>query len=302
LVDGAKNFALRIGITPFVVGLTIIAFGSSAPEVFTSIVSVDNPEIIIGNIVGSNIVNIGLAIGMAAMLVPIACVYRSIRFELISMLAAVSLVALLSLNGYLSFFDGVLLTSLIFVFVALVYYVKKKKRKDVVPDVPALPKKEDVPERDPKLSVSIAKMAAGLIMVFVGATFFVDGAVELTFMFGVSELLVGLLVVAVGTSLPEFCICLVAARKGENELVISNIVGSVIFNSFFALGVGALLVSVPINESLLVFHIPVMILMCAVLFLMIRTRNAVSRPMGVLLVTMYVSYVLMIIANPSLAV
>lgn len=292
LVDGAKKLALRLGITPFVVGLTVVAFGSSAPEVITSIVSVNNPDIIIGNIVGSNIANIGLAIGLAAVLRPLMCRYEVIKFELISMMVAVILITVLSLNGWLGFYEGLLLIGMLFAFVYLVYRVK-------VSDPDDFP--EEKKEMDINLYKCIAFIGVGLVLLYFGARWFVDGAVELAGILGVSELVIGLLVVAIGTSLPELCICLIAAWRRESDLVVSNIVGSIIFNSFFALGIGATLVDIPISDSVIFFHMPVMILMALILFIMVRWKNSVTRPMGAILLTIYATYVALMFLVPSLS-
>ena len=290
MVDGAKDLALRMGVTPFVVGLTIVAFGSSSPEAVTSILSADNPDIIIGNIVGSNIANVGLAIGLAAVITPLIGKYEVIRFELITMLVAVAAVTLLSLSGVLGFYEGIVLIAALIVFVFLVYRIKKGTGEGE-----ALEKNMDI-----SVPKCIAMVVVGLLALYFGADVFVDGAVHLAGELGVSELLIGLLVVAVGSSLPELCICLVAAYKGENEIVISNIVGSVIFNSFFALGLGAMVTSIPISDSLITFHMPVMLILSVILFVMIRTKNSITRPMGVVLLSIYVAYVAMMILVPDL--
>lgn len=290
MVDGAKKLALRLGITPFVVGLTVVAFGSSAPEAITSVVSMHTPDLIVGNIVGSNIANIGLAIGLAALLKPLMSKYENIRFELIFMMISVVLVTLLSINGTIGSIEGIILVIMLFVFVYLVYRVKKG-------DVDEGPLEKDMSVSMPKCIVMVV---LGLIGLFVGAQVFIDGAVYIAEALNVSTLLVGLIVVAVGTSLPELCICIMAAWKKESDLVISNIVGSIIFNSFFALGIGAMLVDIPISHSVLFYHMPVMIIMSLVLLLMVRTRNSVSRPMGAVLLLMYAAYVAIMVIDPSL--
>ena len=141
---------------------------------------------------------------------------------------------------------------------------------------------------------------AGLVLLYFGARFFVDGAVELASMLGMSDLLIGLIVVAVGTSLPEICISLIAAKRGENDLAVSNIVGSNIFNILFVLGIGASLVTVPIADSVLYFHMPVMILLSLLMIASARFKNGISRPMGALMIGIYVAYVAVMIAVPSL--
>lgn len=298
MVDGAKKMAIRLGITPFIVGLTVVAFGSSAPECITSIISASTPEIIIGNIVGSNIADVGLAIGLAALISPIACKYSAIRFEMIAMMISVFVVAIMSLNGVIELYEGIILIMALFIFVYLVY----KLKKDDVEAQQSYVVETKVEKSVTPLWLSIIMVVVGLVVLYFGARFFIDGAVNLAGLIGISDLLVGLLVVAVGTSLPELCICIVAAYRKENDIVVSNIVGSVVFNSFFALGIGTLLVNVPISQSVLMFHIPVMILLCAVMFVMVRQKNTITRPMGVLLLGMYVAYVATMALVPSLCI
>jgi cation:H+ antiporter len=298
MVDGAKKMAFRMGVTPFVVGLTVVAFGSSAPEAVTSLVSGNNPQIIIGNIVGSNTANIGLAIGLAAIISPVVCKYKEIRFELVTMMISIFVITLLALNGYYNWIIGLFLIACLFAFVYSVYVFKAKGRKDApVEDKELAEESKDTSTPIWKSSIMVV---LGILVLYVGAKVFIAGSVELAGIIGISDLLVGLLVVAVGTSLPELCICLLAAYRHENELVVSNIVGSIIFNSFFALGIGALVANVPITHYMLVFHMPVMILMGALMFIMIKSKDRISRPSGFLLFGIYAAYVALMAIFPEL--
>ncbi|MDR3205500.1 MAG: calcium/sodium antiporter [Candidatus Methanoplasma sp.] len=290
-VSGAKDLALRLGVAPFVVGLTVVAFGSSSPETVTALVSGDNPEIIVGNIVGSNILNMGLAIGLTAILAPIACAYRKIRFEIAAMLIAVTAIGVLSLNGTLGTMQGAVLIAAFAVFLALVYLLKKDSGSD---------DSEEVAPLGMSTAKCIVFIAVGILALYFGARGFVGGAVELAGMLGVSDLLIGLVIVAVGTGLPELCICLVAAHRRENELVVSNIVGSIVFNSLFALGIGVSFTAVPITHYMLVFHMPVMILMAVILALMIRLGSKVGRIGGAALAAAYAAYLCVMILFPEL--
>lgn len=288
MVDGAKRLALRLGVAPFVVGLTVVAFGSSAPECVTSVVSAGTPDIIIGNIVGSNIADVGLAIGLAALICPVASRFRPISFELFAMMASVAVVALMALDGSICAIEGAVLVAALLVFIAAVHRLKKgdaEGQSQYTADV------EPSEGRRASLPLCVAMVAAGLALLYFGAKAFIAGAVALAAAIGISDLLVGLLVVAVGTSLPELCICVMAAWRGENEIVVSNIVGSIIFNCFFALGVGALAVDVPISHAMLTFHIPVMIGFAAMLLAFIRLRDGLSRPMAAAFVALYAAYV-----------
>ena len=299
LVDGAKKLALRLGIAPFVIGITVLAFGSSAPECVTSIVSTSTPEIIIGNVIGSNIANIGLCIGLAAILNPMVAKYSPMRFEIITMVASVSLITLMGIAGYIGFIDGIILMSLLIMFVLSVYFMKRED-KEAQESYTSEIDGEEIDRSPKKLLLWIGMCIVGLVLLYFGARFFVEGATELAKLLGVSELMIGLIVVAIGTSLPELCISLMASFRGENELAVSNIVGSNIFNSFFVLGVGASLVNVPVDNSTLTFHMPVMILLSVLMFLMVVRSNKISRASGAALLSIYIAYIVIMAFVPSL--
>ena len=298
LVDGAKKLALRLGVAPFVIGLTVLAFGSSAPEAVTSIVSTSNPDIIIGNVIGSNIANIGLCIGLAALINPMVAKFTSMRFEIITMLFSAILITLLGIAGYIGQISGVILIALLFLFILIVYFSKRgdtEGQESYVSEIDT-----EVDRSGKMLALWIGMCIIGLVLLFFGAQFFIDGATELARIIGVSELMIGLIVVAIGTSLPELCISLMAAFRGENELAVSNIVGSNIFNAFFVLGIGASLVDVPVSDITLSFHMPVMIVLSILMFLMVWRRNEISKISGALLLAVYVGYVISMAVVPSL--
>ena len=298
LVDGAKKLALRLGIAPFVIGITVLAFGSSAPEAVTSIVSSSTPEIIIGNVIGSNIANIGLCIGLAAILNPMVAKYASMRFEIITMVVSACLITILGINGYIGLIEGIILMALLVIFILIVYFMKRgdaEGQESYVSEIDT-----DIDRSTKKLILWIGMCIVGLVLLYFGARFFVDGATDLAKEIGVSELMIGLIVVAIGTSLPELCISLMASYRGENELAVSNIVGSNIFNAFFVLGIGASLADVPISDTTLMFHMPVMIGLSLLMFLMVWKRNEISKISGALLLTIYIAYIVAMALVPSL--
>lgn len=298
MVKGAKGLALRLGVTPFVVGLTVVAFGSSAPEAITSVVSTDSPSIILGNVIGSNIANVGLAIGLAAVLSPLAAKYASMRFEVVMMVVSCIIVTAMASLGHIGMVDGLVLVTGIFLFVLITYWLKK----DDVDSQEGHSKEVEDGDPDRPYPVLIALTAIGLVLLYFGAETFIDGAKELAHMAGMSDMMVGLIVVAIGTSLPELCICLVASYRGENDLAVSNIVGSIVFNCFFVLGIGACLVEVPVSDVVLTFHLPMMVLMSLLMFLLIYFRNRISRSAGACLVVLYVAYIAVMVLNPSMAI
>ena len=249
-----------------------------------------------GNIVGSNIANVGLAIGIAALISPIVCKFTEIKFEMFSMIAAVLIVSALALTGTLGIIQGAVLIAALFIFLFFAYRLKK----NVAVDDKEIEKKEKEESIKTPLWKCIILIGAGIPLLYFGARAFIEGAVELAGIFGVSELMIGLIVVAVGVCLPELCICIVAAYRKENELVVSNIVGSVVFNCFFALGIGVLYTTVPVTHYTMVFHLPVMILMAALLVLLIKSGNRVARWEGAVLISIYSTYILLMMIFPEL--
>ena len=294
LVRGGKGLALNFGISPFIIGLTILAFGSSAPEAITSIVSVDNPSIIIGNVVGSNIANIGLAIGIAAIAGPMVAKYSTMRQELWTMLLAAIGLCILAILGDITWIAGIVLIALLGVFIYYVFRVKGSDEEGMEVYT------EEVTADTLSTPVLTLLVIVGLVALYFGARFFVDGAVDLAKALRVPQLIIGLVVVAIGTSLPELCISVLAAYRGEADMAVANIVGSNIFNIFFVLGIGAVLTDVPVSESMLMFHLPVMVILSVVMFLLVRFRNKMDRKSGVLLLAIYAAYIAIIFANPDL--
>ncbi len=287
MVDGAKKLAIRLGVTPFVVGLTIVAIGSSAPEAITSLVSGGNPEIIIGNIVGSNSANAGLAIGLAA------CKFAEIRFEMSAMMVAVLAILALSLNGMIGFIDGIVLLALLLVFIFSVYKVKVKEARTAEDE-------EGTEDSNISAALCLLLIVVGMAALYFGADWFVSGAVRLAEISGASDLMIGLILVALGSALPEICICLMAAYRREDELVVSNIVGSIVFNTFFALGIGALFSDIPIRNETMMFHIPVMVILALLVFIFVRHRDRIDRKEGAVLFSVYAAYIMSMVVFPQL--
>lgn len=294
LVRGAKGIALRLGITPFIIGLTVLAFGSSAPEAITSIVSSDTPEIIMGNVVGSNIANIGLAIGLAAVVGPMAAMYKDMKLEICTMLIVEAGLCLLALLGYIGIIEGIIMMILLFVFIFVVFKLKgsDKEAREAY--------EEDVTEETLAAPWLVVLVIVGLVLLYLGAKFFIQGAKDLAELMGASDLLIGLFVVAIGTSLPEICISVIAARRGEADMAVANIVGSNIFNILFVLAIGSVLTDIPVTESTLIFHLPVMLIFAVVMFLMVRFRNRIGRGSGMVLIGMYAVYIAIMAFVPSL--
>lgn len=281
MVKGAEGLAIRLGVSSVAVGVTVVALGTSLPECVTSVVSGDAPQIIIGNIVGSNIANVGLALGLTAVAGTVAVDYRSVRMESLTLLFAVVLVSLLASDGHMGSWDGLILLACLAAFIFVSYHSRQGEHPENAD--------EHVRMHAPALA---ALIAVGALFLYFGAEMFIDGSVCLADTLGVSEMVVGLIVVALGACLPETCISVVAALRGDTGLAAANILGSIIFNSFFALGVGALLTDIPIASSMMAFHIPVMLVSAVVMFLLLRFRDRITRPVGTVLVFSYLVYLL----------
>ena len=293
LVDGGKNMALRLGVTPFVIGLTVLAFGTSAPEAITSIVSRNDPGIIIGNVVGSNIVNIAVCIGLAAIIFPIASKFGDNKIDFFTMVLA-SLVVLVMAIGGISTIEGIILLALLALYIFIVYKTKVNSPE-------AQEEAEEMGEAEMPMWRSVLYVLVGLALLYFGADMFVDGSKEVAEMVGISELVIGLFLVAIGTSLPELCVSIMAAFRHENDIAVSNIIGSNIFNAFFVLGIGAVVSDIPVYDSLFTLHIPVMILLSVLMALFIWKWGKVDRWAGAILVSVYVVYAIIILAMPDLA-
>ena len=232
LVRGASAVALRLGIAPLIIGLTIVAFGTSAPELAVSVKAAltGNPGIALGNVVGSNIANIGLILAITALIRPIKIQSQMVKRDIPIMIAASILMWFLLLDGKVSLIDGAILFSLLISYLVFSYASVKNTPEDL--DIDTSPQK-------PLLSITL--ITIGIAMLVGGGILFVDGAVELAKQFGISEVIIGLTIVAIGTSMPELVTSIMAALKGQSDIAIGNVVGSNIFNILGILGATSLI-------------------------------------------------------------
>ncbi len=280
LVRFASSLAQRLGISPLVVGLTVVAFGTSAPELAASLTAAlrGSPEIAFGNVIGSNTANIGLILGLSALAVPLATRTTFVRRELPFMVLTGAALLPLLLDGRLGRLEGAGLVGVLLVYLLVLFRVGSAPD-----DAPA--------ERATgSLLLSLVGITGGLVLLVGGAQALVAGAVTVATALGVPETVVGLTLVAVGTSLPELVSSLVAARKGEGDLALGNIVGSNIFNVLAILGVTSLVqpLATPFAELSVNLWIMVGFSLLAALFL--TTRLVLSRWEGALLLGLYVGY------------
>jgi cation:H+ antiporter len=298
LVDGASALARRLNVSDFAIGLTVIAFGTSLPELSVNIAASlkGTVGITIGNIIGSNTANILLILGISGVIFPLSVtkgtVWKGIPFGLLAavLVAVMANDRLIDGNNHsvIGRIDGLVLLSF---FIIFVYYSVGNARMSEESS-------RFLSERRSKASSSIALMAGGLAALIVGSKFVVDGAVGLARVFAVSESLVGLTIVAVGTSLPELATSAVAAYKKNPEIAVGNIIGSNIFNIFFILGLSSVIRPLPFGAEYN-FDIAVLILASMLLFLFMFTgqRRRLDRWEAILFVCLYIAYIWVIVRD-----
>lgn len=234
LVRGASNIARHFRLSPMVIGLTIVGFGTSAPELLVSVQAAlaGQPAIAIGNVLGSNVANILLILGVSAAISALIIPIAKVRRDLLIMLAASGMLWVMLLDGTVTRLDGAILLLGLAVFMWLAF-TQGKEEHDPEAEAPA------------SMLISVAQTIGGLVVLVIGARFLVDSATEIARTFGVSEAVIGLTVVAVGTSLPELATSVIAAIRKQTEIAVGNVIGSNIFNIFSILGITALITPIP---------------------------------------------------------
>ena len=295
MVTGASSIAKKMNVSNLVIGLTIVAFGTSAPEMFVNVFASTqgNPEIAIGNIIGSNIANILLILGVSAIIFPLAVQNTTIWKEIpFSLLAALVLGILANDhlidqkgNSELTRSDGLILLGFFIIFIYYIFSIAKKSENTSKEEISQL--------SNLKSTVYIILGLTGLVL---GGTWIINGAVEIASQFGVSEYLIGLTVIAVGTSLPELATSAVAAYKKDTDIAIGNVIGSNIFNIFWVLGVSAVIKPLPFQPSgnsdiaMTVFS---SLLLFAVLF--VGKKHVMEKWQGVLFLMLYIGYIVFLV-------
>ncbi len=290
-VHGAAATARNLGVAPLLIGLTIVAFATSAPEILVSVVAAmqKEPGLAFGNAIGSNIVNIGLVLGTTALIRPIALESATLRREMPALLAVTLLTVSLFLDTFLSRIDGfVMLTGLVIVMIWLARLGMRSPATDPI----AMDYEAEIPT-DVSMVMAVMWLVVGLATLLIGAELLVDGAIGIAKELGISEVVIGITIVAFGTSLPELAVSLASALKGEYGLAIGNIVGSNIFNLLAVIGVAAAIHPSALAPTVLSLHIFVMVAFTLVLFAMTYDydgKSRLSRAEGLALVTAYVAY------------
>lgn len=282
-VNAASRVARDFGISPLIIGLTVVAFGTSAPELAVNLIAVyqGNPNIATGNVVGSNILNVAIILGSCACIAPLLVNPRLIKID-IPIMVLLSLVLWgMCLDHKLVMWEGLALS------LGIVGYLLIQLKCSHDPPELVAPTTSETADARWK---DILKLSGGLLMLLAGARMFVDGAVTGARLLGWSETLISLTIVAAGTSLPEFATSVVATYKGERDIAIGNVVGSNIFNILSVLGISSLMMNLPIEQELLSIDIPYMTLIAIFCLSIAYFKRTIGRISGALLMVSYIAY------------
>jgi len=288
LVKGSVSIAIRLRISTLVIGMTIVSFGTSAPELLVSVKAAlnDKPDIALGAIMGSNISNLALVLGITALVFPVRVSRDTIFIDWPMMMLSTLLFYILILNGILGFWEGVTLISMLGIFTFwLIRRSRKKNKRD--PEA----KKEKVKWSELHLAKELAFIVVGCVGLVYGAGWFLDGADDIALNFGISERVIGLTVVAIGTSMPELVTSLVAAFRKQMDISIGNLIGSNIFNLLSILGITAIVKEIPVNDMLLSFDVYWLLAISGLILPLMLFRRTITRIEGAFLLTFYIVYI-----------
>ncbi len=288
LVSGSASVAVRAGIRPLVAGLTVVAFGTSSPELIVSISAAmsGNSEIALGNVIGSNICNIALIIGIAAFIRPITIDMKLIKRDMGIMIFSSVLLLVLLIDGEIGRFDGIILALGIIIYIIMTLYIARKEKDDSIREMYA----GDIPKKPRKTSVDILMIILGMSGLVFGANLFLDGAIDIADYLGAPKAIVGLSIVAFGTSLPELATSMVASLKKEGDISIGNAIGSNIFNILCVLGFVSIIHPIS-SQNISIWDLGVMMFVAVIILPIALTGLRVSRLEGVFLLIIYTAYI-----------
>ncbi len=298
LVLGAVSIATHLRVSPMIIGLTLVGFGTSLPELFTSVQAAfyGSPGIAMGNVVGSNIANILLILGASAFLTPIVINPEALKRDGAVLLLATGLCLAVVLLGTVTALAGAALLLVLFIYLLVTIAIERKAQTSAAELYSAEAALLPVKEED-ALWLSAIKFLMGLGVTILGARLLVQGASSFATQLGVSDVVIGLTVVAIGTSLPELVTSVIAARRGQSDVAFGNIVGSNIFNILGILGTTALLHPLEVADSIVRFDIWIMVIAAALLIVFSWTGWRIDRREGAILCGGYVLYLLWTVAN-----
>lgn len=284
LVSGAVCLARRLKVSPLLIGLTLVGFGTSTPELVTSLIAAvkGSDGIAVGNVVGSNIANILLVLGAAAVIRPVRVETQAFRRDGVFLGISALALVMAAVIGSIGFVMGVVLTGLLFFYVGYSYVSDKKQQYSEVPDLNRELSGESAVR-------SLIKTGIGIALTLLGAKLLVDNAIILARDWGISEAVIGLSVVAVGTSLPELATSVMSAVKKQSDVAFGNVVGSNIYNALFILGVTALIVPLSVSDGMR-FDIALMCVVTVLLIVIAGLKGGFTRPVGGVFLALYAAY------------
>ena len=279
LVNGGVTIAKKFRINNLVIGMTVVAYGTSTPELAASMAAAgQHSQIILGNIIGSNIANIGMVIGISAILVPLAVKRTTLKKEMPIMIGFSLLLILLSIDGEISQYDGIILIGLLIVFTVYMYRGAQSEPEDY----------DSPPQKINVYLKAFTLLAIGIILLYVGAKITVDNSVIVAQTLGISERIIGLTVIAIGTSLPELITSVIAIRKGHTDIGVGNIIGSNIYNILMIMGVSSAIAGVSVVGDVF-YDYAIMIAFSLGLFIAM-IKGVITRNMGIALTVAYMIY------------
>ena len=291
-VDGAAAIAKHMGVSSMIIGITIIGFGTSAPEILISVIAVleQTPDIAIGNALGSNIANIGLILGITALVAPLPIARHLLTREFPLLLIATAAMSWCLYDSRLGILDGALLLSLL---ALMLWYLVKAHQRDPDYEVSA-DIEENSTQKEMSLAVSSWWILSGLVLLVASSKLLVWGATGVALALGISELIIGLTIVALGTSLPELAASIASVKKGDPDLAIGNIIGSNLFNSLAVIGIPAMITSFSIDNLAITRDLPVVIAITLLLYgfslLPVSNEQRLGRIKGFALLSAFVIY------------
>lgn len=306
-VDGAVGVARFFGMSTFLIGMVIVGFGTSAPEMVVSILSAmnDTPQLALGNAYGSNIANIALILGVTALIAPVVVQKQAMSRDIPVLIAMTALTVLLLVDGNVSLIDGAVL---LVAFVAIMGFnilseLKAKRKRRKSGGASDISEVEEIPAEGVSIGKAVLYLLVGLVLLIVSSRMLVWGAVYMAHALGVSDLLIGLTIVAVGTSLPELASSIAAARRGENDLAVGNIIGSNIFNTLVVVGLASVIAPIKAADpEVMSRDVPIMSALTLLLFLIcipVKKKNGkrvsgFGRIGGALFLSLYVAYLVLL--------
>ncbi|MGV0853194.1 calcium/sodium antiporter [Mycolicibacterium phlei] len=306
MVRGGAGVAARLGISPIIIGLTVVSIGTSAPELAVGVVSAQGGSgaLAVGNIAGTNIVNVMLILGLSAFILPLRLETRTIRFELPMMAAAALTLWALTVDGRMDRTDGAILVALALAYtVAVIWSARRETRAVAAEFASELASEFDGAEaaEGRRTFANVLMTIGGIVVIVMGADWLVDGAVGMARQFGVSDALIGLTVVAIGTSAPELVTTLISTIRGDRDIAIGNLIGSSIYNILLILGVTALVpaAGMELPSSLVRIDIPIMVAVALVCIPIFITGRRVSRLEGGLMVAAYLGYLAFLLSTQA---